>query len=143
MALTTASHVHSGFPSTPLMTSPSLSCPSAPATEDDHTFEITATGWTDEDIPLLYSFGYVMPGSDAETPLTEASNSPSTSSILGVGPEAASYQYTVRVVVSDAYAASSRADTDVTVRPYVPSASIAEEAGNMLAAAATSEGTRF
>ena len=102
------------------------------------TFEITATGWADEDIPLLYSFGYVMPGSDAETPLTEASNSPSTSSILGVGPEAASYQYTVHVVVSDAYAASSRADTDVTVRPYVPSASIAEDAGNLLAAAATS-----
>eukprot|EP00964_Phaeocystis_antarctica_P150190 scaffold117568_cov66-Phaeocystis_antarctica.AAC.4 len=48
MALTTASHVHSGCASTPRIMSPSLSCPSAPATDDDHTFLITAIPFASE-----------------------------------------------------------------------------------------------
>ena len=107
-------------------------------------FQITADGWSDEDIPLTYRFFYAMSvaGSadlGALSPLTEASNSKTTTSILAVGQEASNFAYTVFVAVMDAYDARADASTSVTVRPYVPSANIAEDASNLLAAAATSD----
>jgi hypothetical protein len=110
------------------------------------TFQLTAADWTDEDIPLTYRFFYSVPDQDAGNalseqmvPLTEASVAAATSSILAVGRESLNYTYTLVVSVSDAFDASTQASTPVVVRPYVPSANIAEDAENMLASAATSD----
>ena len=111
------------------------------------TFQITAAGWSDEDIPLTYRFFYSMSDKsdngeldarNPQIPLTETSVSATISSVLAVGQVAQNYTYTVFVTVSDVYEAAAQAWTPVVVRPYVPSKSFAEDADNRLAAAAAS-----
>jgi hypothetical protein len=82
------------------------------------TFTVTAQGWTDADIPLVYAFGYRSRGSSGSEAnafmLMPASLSSSVDAVL---PATATV---LTVQVSDSYSASAQAAAPVKVNSYVP-----------------------
>jgi len=104
------------------------------------TFAIVASGWVDEDLPLLYTFGY-MESAETEVLLSTAASSPSVSAVLPAGAEEDDHGYSVTVSVSDSYAAAARRTAIVRVRPYEPAASstMMTDATELLDVAATND----
>jgi hypothetical protein len=94
------------------------------------TFKIQANGWSDNDIPISYSFGYVFFG--VFTQLTPQTPSQSTSVILPVGPASTNFAYNLTGFVTDTFGASTKA-TGVPVRVHSYQISV----GSSMASAAT------
>jgi hypothetical protein len=108
------------------------------------SFIIAAVGWVDEDIPLLYTFGY-MEDATTEFILSAATSSSSTSAILPAGAPGGAggnaYSYDVTTTVVDSYGAMASAATEVQVQPYVPAptSNIMTDASELLGVASQSD----
>eukprot|EP01043_Picozoa_sp_COSAG02_P059947 COSAG02_NODE_7736_length_2868_cov_3.812268_1_plen_721_part_10 len=99
-------------------------------------FVITASGWSDEDLPLTYAFAYIeRPTSSGsiENALSEAVNSMSISVVLPAGT------FWLQVVVSDSFGASTVARTEVEATTYQPAphSDITTDAEEMISVSVT------
>ena len=97
-------------------------------------FLMTASGWTDTDLPILYQFGFISP--DGFMPLQGKTEQSYSLAMLPAGEP-----LTVKVQVYDAYGAYSVAITDVTVQK-MDTAELASNMNSMLNTSSSIDDTK-
>jgi hypothetical protein len=107
-------------------TSGSLAVIPAEGTELITLFDMTATGWYDEDPPLTYLFGFLSPVSGLLSSVQGRSEFTSASSYLPAGDALQSFMLLVTLSVSDSFDCSSQQNSSIMVKPMADTKALGE-----------------
>eukprot|EP01052_Picozoa_sp_SAG31_P047274 SAG31_NODE_9394_length_1284_cov_4.587342_1_plen_422_part_10 len=83
---------------------------------------LSTRDWVDEDLPLIYRFGWLM--NSVKTYVSEYSVLDSTSTVLPAGRSTHNYTVTVFAEVRDELGATAMTTAAVTIAPFVPPANV-------------------
>jgi len=83
------------------------------------SFFLVASAWSDEDLPLYYTFSTYLFDPKAQTIIKASDTSPNTRTVLGQGLRSQNFQVTCVATVADSFGYSKRVSSNVIVNPLL------------------------